>query len=520
MQIQEERLSGISLGESKIALELKGIGKSFADISVLRDVDLIINGGEIHTLMGENGAGKSTLVKIISGVNTPSAGSMTIDGVPVRFETPRDAEYQGIAIMHQELSLIPEMTVAENVMLGHEPLIGGLIVDRARMREKAKEALARFGFTIDIDTPVKQLRVGEQQLIEIARALLMDARLLIMDEPTSALSQTEADILMEVIRDLALNGVAVLYISHRMDEVFEISDRITVLRDGDYLGTVLASDTTPTDVIELMVGRRIEVVRIDRKTKPSNEKVLEVENLTVSSGASSGGRPILQDVSFSLHKGEILGVGGLLGAGRTELLETLFGARDGHHTGLLVVEGEEVNLRSPVDAVDRGLALITEDRKATGLILNHSIADNVILPLLPRTTRFGLRSEKRKQEEARAVIEKLSVTARGPDHPVGQLSGGNQQKIVLGKWLATSPRILLLDEPTRGIDIGAKDEIYTLIGKLADEGISIILASSEIPEFLAVCDRVMVLCEGRVTGTLESDDMSYDGIKHLAMQFL
>lgn len=515
MQIQEERLSGISLSESKIALELKGIGKSFADISVLRDVDLMINGGEIHTLMGENGAGKSTLVKIISGVNTPSTGSMTIDGVPVRFEKPRDAEYQGIAIMHQELSLIPEMTVAENVMLGHEPLIGGLIVDRARMREKAKEALARFGFTIDIDTPVKNLRVGEQQLIEIARALLMDARLLIMDEPTSALSQTEADILMEVIRDLALNGVAVLYISHRMDEVFEISDRITVLRDGDYLGTVLASDTTPTDVIELMVGRRIEVVRIDRKTKASSEKVLEVENLTVL----AAGRPVLQDVSFSLHKGEILGVGGLLGAGRTELLETLFGARDGNHSGRLVVEGEEVILRSPVDAVDRGIALITEDRKATGLILNHSIADNVILPLLPRTTRFGMRSEQRKQEEALAVIEKLSVTARGPDHLVGQLSGGNQQKIVLGKWLATSPRILLLDEPTRGIDIGAKDEIYTLIGKLADEGISIILASSELPEFLAVCDRVMVLCEGRLTGTLESDEMSYDGIKHLAMQF-
>ncbi len=515
MQIQEERLSDTSLGSSKIALELKGIGKSFADISVLRNVDLMINGGEIHTLMGENGAGKSTLVKIISGVNSPSTGSMTIDGVPVRFETPRDAEHQGIAIMHQELSLIPEMTVAENVMLGHEPLIGGLIVNRARMREKAREALARFGFTIDIDTPVKQLRVGEQQLIEIARALLMDARLLIMDEPTSALSQTEADILMEVIRDLALNGVAVLYISHRMDEVFEISDRITVLRDGDFLGTVLASDTTPTDVIELMVGRRIEVVRIERKTKPSQTKILEVENLCVS----AAGRPLLDDVSFTLHKGEILGVGGLLGAGRTELLETLFGARDGNHSGRMVLEGEEVELRSPVDAVDHGIALITEDRKATGLILNHSIADNVILPLLPRTTRFGLRSEQRKQDEALAVIEKLSVTARGPDHPVGQLSGGNQQKIVLGKWLATSPRILLLDEPTRGIDIGAKDEIYTLIGKLADDGISIILASSEIPEFLAVCDRVMVLCEGRVTGTLEGDEMSYDGIKHLAMQF-
>jgi ribose transport system ATP-binding protein len=515
MQIQEERLSDAALGHSKITLELSGIGKSFADISVLRNVDLEINGGEIHTLMGENGAGKSTLVKIISGVSKPSTGAMTIDGIPVSFDTPRDAELQGIAIMHQELSLIPEMTVAENVMLGHEPLIGGLIVDRTRMREMAKDALLRFGFTIDIDTPVKQLRVGEQQLIEIARALLMDARLLIMDEPTSALSQTEADILMEVIRDLALNGVAVLYISHRMDEVFEISDRVTVLRDGDYLGTMLASDTTPTDVIELMVGRRIEVVRIDRQTEPSPEKMLEVDSLTVS----AAGRKVLEDVSFTLHKGEILGIGGLLGAGRTELLETLFGARDGSYSGRVCLAGEEVELRSPEEAVERGIALITEDRKATGLILNHSIADNVILPLLPRTSRFGLRSEKRKKEQALAVIQQLNVTARGPDHAVGQLSGGNQQKIVLGKWLATSPRILLLDEPTRGIDIGAKDEIYSLIGTLADQGISIILASSEIPEFLAVCDRVMVLCEGRVTGMLVGDDMSYDGIKHLAMQF-
>ncbi|MBL4768401.1 MAG: sugar ABC transporter ATP-binding protein, partial [Rhodobacteraceae bacterium] len=320
--------------DSKVSFELKGIGKSFSGNSVLRDVDLHITGGEVHTLMGENGAGKSTLVKIISGVQKPTEGSMTIDGATVHFDRPRDAEVHGIVIMHQELSLVPELTVAENVMLGHEPLLGGLIVDRAKVRQKAKAALDRFGFRIDIDTPVKDLRVGEQQLVEIVRALLMDARLLIMDEPTSALSQTEADILMEVVRDLALNGVAVLYISHRMDEVFEISDRITVLRDGDLVGSVLANDTTAPDVIEMMVGRKIEFLRIDRKTAPEDHVVLEVDGLSIV----EGGKTVLDNVSFSLRRGEILGVGGLLGAGRTELLETLFGARGGKYTGRIMME--------------------------------------------------------------------------------------------------------------------------------------------------------------------------------------
>lgn len=509
------KTSAIAPTASGITLDLEGIGKSFGGISVLRDVDLRITGGEIHTLMGENGAGKSTLVKIISGVQAPSTGTMAVDGTPVQFDTPRDAEEHGIIIMHQELSLIPEMTVAENVMLGHEPLKGGLVVDKARMRQQAREALAQFGFDIDVDTPVKQLRVGEQQLVEIARALLMDARLLIMDEPTSALSQTETDILMEVVRDLALHGVAVVYISHRMDEVLEISDRVSVLRDGNHVGTVLAADVSPTDLIEMMVGRRIEVMRIERKSRPAEEAVLQVDGLCVT----SGGHRVLDDVSFALRPGEILGVGGLLGSGRTELLETLFGARGPAESGRILLDGVEANLRTPADGVAKGIALITEDRKAKGLMLNDSIADNVILPLLPRMSRFGLKSEKRRQGEALHAIDRLRITAQGPDHIVGNLSGGNQQKVVLGKWLATYPRILLLDEPTRGIDIGAKDEIYTLIGRLADSGISILLASSEIPEFLAVCDRVMVLCEGRITGTLDADAMTFDAIKHLAMQF-
>lgn len=501
--------------ESKITFQLRGIGKTFSGISVLRDVSTEFTGGEIHTLMGENGAGKSTLVKIVSGVQPASTGTMLIDGEPVTFNTPRDAEEHGIVIMHQELSLIPEMTVAENVMLGHEPKKGGTFIAKASLRATAQEALARFGFTLDIDTPVKSLRVGEQQLVEIARALLRNARLLIMDEPTSALSQTEADILMEVIRDLALQGVAVIYISHRMEEVFEISDRVTVLRDGDNMGTSLVADSTSADLIHLMVGRSVEINPVARKIPASDETVLSVHGLN----AWSGERKVLEDVSFELKRGEILGIGGLLGAGRTELLETLFGARGGAYQGDIEIEGQAIRPTSPKDGVQNGLALITEDRKGNGLILDQSLANNISLPLLPIKSRFGIFSNAVRQQEAAHAIGKLRIAANGPDHIVGRMSGGNQQKVVLGKWLATQPRILLLDEATRGIDIGAKDEIYDLVGALADSGISILFASSELQEFLAVCDRMIVLCDGRLTGNLSREEMGIDAIKELAMQF-
>lgn len=500
---------------SKITMELSDIGKSFSGVNVLRGVDVEITGGEIHTLMGENGAGKSTLVKIISGVQPQSTGTIKIDGVPVQFETPAEANESGIVIMHQELSLIPEMTVAQNVMLGQEPRIGGVLIDNTALRETAQEALRRFGFSLNVDTLVKDLRVGEQQLVEIARALIMDARLLIMDEPTSALSQSETDILMEVVRDLARQGVAIVYISHRMDEVFEISDRVTVLRDGDLIGTTLASDTTPEELIHMMVGRNVEIKPVEREVPASDDTILSVRDLT----AEHNGRTVLEDVSFDLRRGEVLGIGGLLGAGRTELLETIFGARGNTHRGEIEIEGKIVDLRNPSDGVDHGLALITEDRKGNGLLLDRSIADNVILPLLPRKSKFGYLSNEQRDREAEITIEKLRVAATGVEHPVGRLSGGNQQKVVLGKWLATDPKILLLDEPTRGIDIGAKDEIYDLIGRLADQGLSVLFASSEIPEFLAVCDRMIVLCEGRVSGELSREDMSVDTIKELSMQF-
>lgn len=501
--------------ESKITFELKGVCKAFSDVSVLRDVNTKFTGGEIHTLMGENGAGKSTLVKIISGVQAASTGTMLIDGEEVFFSSPRDAEEHGIVIMHQELSLIPEMTVAENVMLGHEPLKRGFLIDTESLRKTAQEALARFGFTLDIDTPVKSLRVGEQQLVEIARALLGNARLLIMDEPTSALSQTEADILMEVIRDLALQGVAVIYISHRMEEVFEISDRVTVLRDGDHIGTSLVADTTPSNLIEMMVGRTVEINPVVRQNAATDQTVLSVRNLS----AWSGKRQVLENISFNLNRGEVLGIGGLLGAGRTELLETLFGARGSAYNGDIKMNGQAIRPTSPKDGVRNGLALITEDRKGNGLILDHSIANNIALPLLPLNSRFGIYSNGARQQETVSAIEKLRIAANGPEHIVGRLSGGNQQKVVLGKWLATRPRILLLDEATRGIDIGAKDEIYDLVGALADSGISILFASSELQEFLAVCDRMIVLCDGRLTGELSRDEMSIDAIKDLAMQF-
>ncbi|SDQ15885.1 sugar ABC transporter ATP-binding protein [Pseudovibrio sp. Tun.PSC04-5.I4] len=502
--------------QSKISLSLSDLGMSFSGISVLRNTNVEFIGGEVHTLMGENGAGKSTLVKIISGVQKPTTGKLLIDGQSVEFSSPRDAESYGIAIMHQELSLIPKMTVAENVLLGHEPMRAGLFIDRKALREKARQTLARFGFTLDIDTPVKNLRVGEQQLVEIARALLKDARLLIMDEPTSALSQTEADILMEVIRDLSLEGVAVIYISHRMDEVFEISDRVTVLRDGNHISTKLVSLTSSQELIQMMVGRELDVKSVERKQPPTNEKMLSVEKLTVV----EKNRYLLKDISFSLRKGEVLGVAGLLGAGRTELLETLFGARGRNYSGVITLKGQPYKPGTPADAVRNGCALITEDRKGNGLILDDTISENIALPLFPLQSRFGIFSEERREREAKTAITRMRIAAQGPEHVVGKLSGGNQQKVVLGKWLATEPSVLLLDDPTRGIDISAKDEIYKLIGALADDGMAVLFASSEINEFLAVCDRTIVLCEGRITGMLSKEEMTVDAIKHLAMQFI
>ena len=503
-------------------VQLRHVGKRFGSVQVLRDLNLDIYPGEIHALMGENGAGKSTLVKILSGVISHFDGEVVIAGQPRHFSNPREAEAAGVIIMHQELSLVREMSVAENLTLGHEQLRFGLIVDRKAAAAKTRDLLDRFGFHLAPDTLVKTLRVGEQQIVEIVRALSLDTKLLIMDEPTSALSQAETDVLMEIIRDLALEGVAILYISHRMDEVFEIADRITVLRDGDLIGSKMAADVDRSDVIEMMVGRRIEANDIVRKNAASKENVLSVRNLTVDSQQTLGQaaqRHLVQDVSFNLQHREILGIAGLLGAGRTELLETIFGARGGKVSGEITINGVPRVIATPEEAVEHGLALITEDRKNTGLLLNFDINDNVALPSLARWSWAGMPSFKKITTETQSKIRELGIRCNGPEHIVGTLSGGNQQKVVLSKWLATNPRILLLDEPTRGIDIGAKDEIYQLIGQLADQGLSIVIASSEIPELMAVCDRLIVLCEGRKIGELTKKQFSADLIKEMSMQF-
>ncbi len=496
---------------------MRNICRSFNGIPVLDNVNLKIVPGEIHALVGENGAGKSTLVKVLSGVLAPTGGTIQIEGERVQFNGPREAEEAGIVIIHQELSLVPEMSVAENVTLGHEPLIGNLIVDRSQALMRTSSLLKRFGFRIDPSRQVKNLRVGEQQLIEIARALLMEARLLIMDEPTSALSQTEADVLMEVIRDLALQDAAILYISHRMDEVFEIADQITVLRDGSLIDTVRATGVTPGDVVEMMVGRKIPALDLNRGKPVVGTPRLSVDALTLE--CPNGGPRLLDDVSLEVHSGEILGLAGLLGAGRTELLETVFGTRSGDFEGVIKIDGEPAKIESPNDALERGLALITEDRKSTGLILDATISKNIALPSLAAWSRFWIPSATRKLTAALKAIEDLNISCRGPEHVARLLSGGNQQKVVLGKWLATKPGILLLDEPTRGIDVGAKDEIYQLIEDLADNGLAILMASSELTELVALCDRIVVLCEGRVTGALKRSQFEIDAIKRLAMQF-
>jgi ribose transport system ATP-binding protein len=472
--------------------------------------------------MGENGAGKSTLVKILSGVLSTYEGAIYVGGNVVQFSNPSEAEASGIAIMHQELSLIPEMSVAENVTLGHEPLRGGVMIDRKAAARRTEKLLTKFGFSLSPNTPINQLRVGEQQLVEIVRALSLDAKLLIMDEPTSALSQAETEVLMEVIRDLALQGVCILYISHRMDEVFEIADRITVLRDGNHIGTKLASDIDRGEVIEMMVGRKIEGIDIERAKPATSDVALAVKGIVLEDDQSGGEktrRRLLDDVSLSVKRGEILGITGLLGAGRTELLETIFGARSGVKAGEISIDDKQAHIDSPVSAMRNGIALITEDRKNTGLLLDSSIAENIALPSLADWSIGGIPASGRLARETREAIAKLNIRCQGPQHRVGELSGGNQQKVVLGKWLATEPRILLLDEPTRGIDIGAKDEIYQLIGKLADQGLAIVMASSEIPELMSVCDRLVVLCEGRKTGEIAKADFSEELIKEMSMQF-
>jgi ribose transport system ATP-binding protein len=493
-----------------------GISKHFGGVAALVDVRFDLRAGEIHALMGENGAGKSTLMKILSGVYSGYDGRIEVDARPVAFANVRQAEAEGIAIIHQELNLVPELTVADNILLGREPRIAGLFLDRRAMRIAARDLLARLGIALDPDVRVGGLRVGEQQLVEIAKALSLNARILIMDEPTSALSPAECERLFRIMRQLAADGVAIVYISHRIDEVMHLADRVTVFRDGRHVLTRDIADLDQQGIIAAMVGRDVQAADTGEATQRT-DVVLSVRDLTLSRPHRSGWREVLRGVSFDLHAGEVLGIGGLLGSGRTEILETIFGAARGQAGGEIRIDDSLVELRSPRDARRLGIALVTEDRKTQGLHLRSSITDNVALPLVGRLARLGIRSFAGEEALANEAVRALGIRCHAIGQEAGTLSGGNQQKVVIGKWLATRPRVLLLDEPTRGIDVGAKREIHDLVFRLArHEGLAIIVVSSEMPELLLLSDRILVMSEGRQRGILSRKDASEERIMQLA----
>jgi ribose transport system ATP-binding protein len=480
---------------------MRGIGKRFAGVTALRDVSLFARGGEVLALMGENGAGKSTLMKILGGVQPPDTGEIRIDGKPVVIDGVRSAKRLGIALIHQELMLAPNLDIAANIFLGSEgtPVLLSPL-PRAAMNKKAVALLARVGLELPPTKLVGDLTVGQMQMVEIARALSADARILIMDEPTASLSANESEKLFEVIRKLRADGVCIIYISHRMEEVQLLADRVTVLRDGRFAGDLERAEATSDKIVALMVGRELSGAYFPaRKDRVAGEVVLEVKDLLVP-GAPAG-------VSFIARRGEILGFAGLVGAGRTELVTTIFGVTPAR-SGTMILDGKPFAPRNPRDAIKRGVYLAPEDRKHHGLVLPMSITENTTLPGLRAYSRWGRLDGAAERRVAEAEVARLGTRTPSVRQKVVTLSGGNQQKVVLGKWLAMSPRVLILDEPTRGIDVGARAEIYRHIAKLAADGIAVVVVSSDMEEVIGLCDRVLVMRERRMTGLLTGGEIT------------
>lgn len=502
----------ITADERRPVLEARGVTKTFPGVVALSEVSFGVLPGEVHAVVGENGAGKSTLMKVFSGVHADYSGDLLLDGEPVRFDGPRQAQQAGVAIVHQELNLVRDLTAAENVFLGREPLVRWGTIDRRAMNDQTRALFERLEIDVEPNRRVGDLRVGEQQMVEIAKALSLEARVLILDEPTSALSERETATLFSLIRRLKEEDVAIVYISHRMEEVFEISDRITIFRDGESVGTLATKDATEGELIRMMVGRTIEKFFAEDERTTSGEKVaLSVDELCLT-GSTIGRRTLIRDVSFEVREGEILGLAGLLGSGRTEILEALFGAHGRNVEGRIAVDGNPVVIRSPLDAIENGMALVTEDRKATGLLLEMSVRENLSLPSVRRLIRRGMVDRTAERRLVDEFIDRLSIRTPGREQTVGNLSGGNQQKVILGKWLAIEPRILLLDEPTRGIDVGAKAEIYHLLRELSLKRVAIVMASSELPELLELCHRILVMSEGEPAALFAREDATQEKI--------
>jgi ribose transport system ATP-binding protein len=495
-------------------LEARHVTKTFPGVVALKDVSFAVQAGAVHAVVGENGAGKSTLMKVLSGVHADYEGELLLDGRPVRFDGPREAQQAGVAIVHQELNLVRDLTAAENVFLGREPVTAWHTLDRRAMNARTRDYFNRLGLEIAPERRVGDLRVGEQQMVEIVKALSLNARVLILDEPTSALSERETQTLFALISRLKSQDVAIIYISHRLEEVFEVSDVITVLRDGEHVGTLPTSEATADELIRLMVGRPLKKFFAEEQpaAETADEKiVLSVEGLGLSE-AAAGRRTAIRDVSFEVREGEIFGIAGLLGSGRTEVLETLFGAHGDKALGEVRIDGRPVAIRSPQDAIANGLALVTEDRKATGLVLGLSVRENIALPSLRTLVSRGMVDGSAERRLADSFIQRLSIRTPGREQTVGNLSGGNQQKVILAKWLAINPRILLLDEPTRGIDVGAKAEIYHLLRELSLKRVTIVMASSELPELLELCRRILVMREGRPAALFSREEATQEKI--------
>jgi len=488
-------------------LDFEGVSKSFSGVQALRDVSFGLREGEVHALVGENGAGKTTLIKIVAGALRPDRGTVSFRGQPVAFHNPSQSQAAGMSVIHQELNLLPLMSVAENLFLGREPRRAGLpLLHWGRFRAMAREALARVGLDLDPDVRVERLSIAEKQLVEIAKALTLDAQVILMDEPSATLTDRELDRLFAIIRDLKARGVTVLYISHRLEEVFAIADRVTVLRDGAWIATRPVGELDRRELIRMMVGRELEEEFPPRRAAIGGE-LLRVE------GLCAGER--LRDASFTLHRGEVLGLAGLVGAGRTELARAIFGA-DPRDSGTIYLEGQPVRIRSCAQAIRHGLALLTEDRKEQGLHLDLGLHQNISLVNLWELVRLGLLRLGEERRVADGYVRDLDIRTPSAVQRVRNLSGGNQQKVVLAKWLFSEARILLFDEPTRGIDVGAKYEIYLLINRLAEQSLGVLLISSELPELIGLCDRILVMSEGRIAGEVSGAEKTQERIMELA----
>lgn len=510
-----EPVSATQAERGTLVLEARGICKSFPGVKALDDVRLAVRRGRLHALLGENGAGKSTLINILAGVFPPDAGEVLLDGQPVTFRNPRHAREAGIAIIFQELNLVPDLSVAQNMFLGREPLTRAGLVDDARMNREAAFWLRRLRLAIDPRTPVGRLRVGQQQVVEIAKALSLNARVIIMDEPTSAITEQEVAVLFELIGQLKQDGVAIIYITHKFDELPAIADDLTVLRDGRFIDSRPVPEISRDEIVRLMVGRRLSDLYSRSQAEPRGE-LLRVEGLSLVHRTRAS-EFIVRDVSFELQRGEVLGCFGLMGAGRTELLETLFGLHPNRARGRVYLAGRPVWFDSPRQAIDAGLVLAPEDRKREGLVLSLSVAANTSLACLDQTERLGFLNASRESDLAGRYVSRLRIKTPSIHRIARFLSGGNQQKVVLAKWLATQPEVLLLDEPTRGIDIAAKREIYELMDELVAAGLGVVLVSSELPEVLAVADRIMVMCEGRKTAEFARPDATEEKLMKAAL---